>query len=200
MTEIVKNMDLRDAVSVDPFQIGEEGALLRGKSKYLLPFSKKTLTQREICDLININPGKVTLNDIREYATNSVKYYESMGRVRLKPEVKEDFRKAKALNSWLDKEEYDRVAHFFLQQARSEWHKGNKGKREESDYLTWRILETENVIKVPQRVQMQGDAAIHQFFNQQELGIALKMAKRNSATYLRQASVLARIIIKKAAG
>ena len=193
MTEAISHNDLKDAALIDPSQIGAGGE----KPKKPIPFLHRAgynLTEQEVGDLAKINPGKINLDDVKEYATNHVLYYESMGRVRLNPMREKDFREAKMVNSWLNKNRYREAAAFFLQKARKAWSGIGSGATVDRDESTWRIYEPEDVQTIPPNVVRQGDTAIKQFLTQKSLGLTLRMANPNSATYLRQASVLARII------
>lgn len=89
MTETLARNDLQDASFVNPFEIGRKVGVIDShkkasvpeKLKRLLPFSdsiKQNITENEIEDLLKIDPGEVSLDDIREYATSHVIYYESM--------------------------------------------------------------------------------------------------------------------------
>lgn len=69
-----------------------------------------------------------------------------------------------------------------------------ENNRDNGNEVRWRVLEMEEVQTVPWSVTRQGDDAIQQFFQQQNLGLTLRMASTTSAMYLRQASALARII------
>ncbi len=192
MTEKSSATDLKNAALVDPFQIGREVTAASKKLKIPLPFAKRSLTENETSDLLKIDPGTVTIDDIKEYATSHIIYYESMGRVRLKPFQEKDFKEAKTLNSWLSKGEYPQAAAFFLQKAKDEW-RGTENATDFGEQRT-RIFEMEDVATIPWSVTRQGDTAIKQFLDQQNLGMTLRMAGRDSAMYLRQAAVLAGII------
>ena len=194
MTEAISKNDLRDAALIDPFQIGAGGE----KPKRLIPFLNRPqhhLTEQEINDLAKIDQGKIGLEDIKEYAADHLFYYEHEGKVRRNPMREKDFREAKKVFKWLKEEKYHEAAAFFLSKAREEWRgvESNKGNGE----ISWRVMEMEEVATVPQEVVLQGDSAINNFIKQKDLGFTLRMASKTPAVYLRQASVLARIIIDK---
>lgn len=202
MAETFSETGRINAADVNPFNIGggdlltkgvEYSPNLRKKEKISLSPRRKGLTKEEIEDLRKIDPNGISLKDVKEFAIAHLKYYTSMGRVNFQGPHKRNFNESKAVVSWLANEKYSQLASFFLQKARSEW-RGMGYYPEEKDEVIWKVMEADEIATTPKEIIFRGDSAIQEFHRQQGHGLVLRMASRRPETYLRQASVLARII------
>lgn len=203
MPELPGSSDFVESTSVNPFEIGKRAGEVvvptkvttRDKLRKIFGFAKskeKELKDNELTDLLKIDPGKVTLDDINEYVAGSIAYFESWGEVRFKPSQQQKFDEARELKLRLDARDYKTAAAFFLRKARENWDSTKYTRGD--DEMTWRIIGSNDAVNVPQEVIMQGDTAIKNFHNKEGHGLSLRMAAETSSMYLRQAAVLARAI------
>lgn len=196
MNESLQPTVLKDARQVNPFEIGSSEVDVKPTRWWQRVSRKPSLSAAERRDLLCIDTGDLSLERIKQYALDHAHYFEDGGMARYKGALALECQEAIKVRDWLRDDAHDRVAVYFLQRAKEQW--TNRGAQQSGrEERSIRLISGVAAALVPDGIIAQGDSAINEYLATQPTTRRLVFANDTTQMYLKQAAVLARIVVQQ---